>query len=49
MLPANLEIARFVKMVHFGVPPQAVKLKMSAEGYDPSLLEFVMILVSLQL
>lgn len=30
---------RFFKMVQFGVPAVAVKLKMKAEGLDPSVLE----------
>jgi WASH complex subunit CCDC53 len=39
--PQDPGLARFFKMVQFGVPPPAVKLKMAAEGYDPSLLEYV--------
>ncbi|XP_046388484.1 WASH complex subunit 3 [Ischnura elegans] len=31
--------AKFFKMVHFGVPPQAVKLKMEQEGLDPNYLD----------
>jgi WASH complex subunit CCDC53 len=31
--------ARFFRMVHVGVPAQAVKLKMKQEGLDPSVLE----------
>lgn len=31
--------ARFFRMVQVGVPPQAVKLKMKAEGLDPNILE----------
>ncbi len=30
---------KYFKMKQFGVPAEAVKLKMSAEGLDPSLLE----------
>lgn len=30
---------KFFKMVQFGVPPPAVKLKMNAEGVDPNVLE----------
>lgn len=30
---------RFFKMLHFGVPKQAVKLKMEQEGLDSSILE----------
>lgn len=30
---------KFFKMVQFGVPPPAVKLKMSVEGLDPNVLE----------
>ncbi|CAB3380612.1 Hypothetical predicted protein [Cloeon dipterum] len=30
---------KFFKMVQFGVPPQAVKLKMQSEGLDPAILE----------
>uniref|UniRef100_A0A1B6H0H8 WASH complex subunit 3 n=1 Tax=Cuerna arida TaxID=1464854 RepID=A0A1B6H0H8_9HEMI len=32
------ELARFFKMVQFGVPVPAVKLKMQQEGFDPELL-----------
>lgn len=31
--------ARFFRMIQFGVPVEAVRLKMQAEGYDPSILE----------
>ncbi|KAL4191854.1 hypothetical protein AMTRI_Chr06g169290 [Amborella trichopoda] len=31
-------LARFCRMLHFGVPEQAVKMQMSIEGMDPSLL-----------
>lgn len=40
--PKACEDARFVrffKMVQFGVPPAAVKLKMEMEGVDPCVLE----------
>nr|XP_023013881.1 WASH complex subunit 3 [Leptinotarsa decemlineata] len=30
---------KFFKMVQFGVPPPAVKLKMQNEGYDPNILD----------
>lgn len=30
---------KYFKMVQFGVPPSAVKQKMSAEGFDPTILE----------
>lgn len=30
---------KYFKMVHFGVPKQAVKLKMEQEGLDASVLE----------
>ncbi|XP_065342649.1 WASH complex subunit 3 [Cloeon dipterum] len=30
---------KFFKMVQFGVPPQAVKLKMQSEGLDPAILD----------
>lgn len=30
---------KFFKMLQFGVPPAAVKLKMQTEGIDPSILE----------
>lgn len=30
---------KYFKMMHFGVPKPAVKLKMQQEGLDPSLLE----------
>uniref|UniRef100_A0A1B6KWC5 WASH complex subunit 3 n=1 Tax=Graphocephala atropunctata TaxID=36148 RepID=A0A1B6KWC5_9HEMI len=33
------ELARFFKMVQFGVPVPAVKLKMKQEGFDPDLLD----------
>lgn len=36
--PPNPEIARFVKMLQFGVPLRAVEQKMQAEGFDPALL-----------
>lgn len=30
---------KYFKMMHFGVPKEAVKLKMRQEGLDPSILE----------
>lgn len=30
---------KYFKMLHVGVPKQAVKLKMKQEGLDPSILE----------
>ncbi|CAL7934583.1 unnamed protein product [Xylocopa violacea] len=30
---------KYLKMVHFGVPKEAVKLKMKQEGLDPSILD----------
>lgn len=33
------ELARFIKMVQFGVPVPAVKLKMQQEGFNPDLLD----------
>lgn len=30
---------KYFKMIHFGVPKQAVKLKMEQEGLDGSILE----------
>ncbi|KAL1462989.1 hypothetical protein WDU94_014782 [Cyamophila willieti] len=33
------ELKRFYKMIQFGVPVQAVKLKMKAEGFDPELIQ----------
>lgn len=30
---------KYYKMVHFGVPPAAIKQKMQAEGVDPNLLD----------
>ncbi|XP_059474879.1 WASH complex subunit 3 [Neocloeon triangulifer] len=33
------QYTKFFKMVQFGVPPQAVKLKMISEGLDPNILE----------
>lgn len=35
----NPELLRFYKMIQFGVPVEAVKLKMKQEGFDPSLLD----------
>lgn len=32
------ELVRFYKMVQFGVPVPAVKVKMQLEGFDPNLL-----------
>jgi WASH complex subunit CCDC53 len=31
--------AKFFRMIQVGVPVEAVRLKMQAEGYDPSILE----------
>ncbi|XP_045529057.1 WASH complex subunit 3 [Pieris brassicae] len=36
------EYMRFVKMVHVGVPIQAVKLKASLEGLDPNELDIIL-------
>ncbi|XP_047513994.1 WASH complex subunit 3 [Pieris napi] len=36
------EYVRFVKMVHVGVPLQAVKLKVSLEGLDPNELDIIL-------
>lgn len=33
------QYARFLRMIQVGVPVQAVRLKMHAEGLDPSILE----------
>ncbi|KAJ9592694.1 hypothetical protein L9F63_015638 [Diploptera punctata] len=38
-LAQDPQYAKFFKMVHFGVPVQAVQLKMQQEGLDPSVLE----------
>lgn len=35
----DIRYDKFFKMKQFGVPVEAVKLKMSAEGLDPTLLE----------
>lgn len=35
--PSHSEYDRFIKMVSVGVPLEAVKLKLSAEGLDPNL------------
>lgn len=35
----DIRYDKYFKMKQFGVPAEAVKLKMSAEGLDPSLLE----------
>lgn len=35
----DIRYDKFFKMKQFGVPADAVKLKMSVEGLDPSLLE----------
>ncbi|CAG9129262.1 unnamed protein product [Plutella xylostella] len=37
--PSHPEYDRFVKMVQVGVPLEAVKLKVSIEGLDPSIFE----------
>lgn len=39
--PANQNpiLERYKKMIHFGVPLQAVKLKMQQEGVDPNLID----------
>lgn len=34
--PSYPEYDRFLKMVSVGVPLEAVKLKLSAEGFDPN-------------
>lgn len=31
--------SKYFKMVHVGVPVQAVKLKMQSDGFDPSILD----------
>lgn len=36
---SNPQYARFFRMIQVGVPVQAVRLKMHAEGLDPSILE----------
>ena len=36
---ADIGYKKYFKMMQFGVPAQAVKLKMLAEGFDPYLLE----------
>lgn len=38
-VPSHPEYDRFVKMVQVGVPLEAVKLKVSLEGLDPSVFE----------
>lgn len=38
----NPEYERFVKMVQVGVPIEAVKLKVSLEGLDPTVLEKIL-------
>lgn len=35
----NPELIRFQNMIRFGVPIEAIKLKMKQEGFDPSLLD----------
>lgn len=35
----DIRYKKYFKMLHFGVPPQAVKMKMDAEGIDPHILE----------
>ncbi|KAL1139885.1 hypothetical protein AAG570_006862 [Ranatra chinensis] len=35
----SVDISKYTKMVQFGVPLQAVKLKMQQEGFDPNLLD----------
>lgn len=36
------EYDRFIKMLHVGVPLQAVKLKVSLEGLDPTVFEKIL-------
>ncbi|XP_014219198.1 WASH complex subunit 3 [Copidosoma floridanum] len=36
---ADPQYAKYFKMIHFGVPKQAIKLKMEQEGLDSSVLE----------
>ncbi|XP_076765860.1 coiled-coil domain containing 53 [Xylocopa sonorina] len=36
---ADPRYEKYLKMVHFGVPKEAVKLKMKQEGLDPSVLD----------
>ncbi|XP_044255730.1 WASH complex subunit 3 [Tribolium madens] len=38
-LTSDPRYQRFFKMLQFGVPPAAVKLKMQSEGIDPSILD----------
>ncbi|XP_067009895.2 WASH complex subunit 3 isoform X2 [Anabrus simplex] len=40
--------AKFFRMIHVGVPIQAVRLKMQAEGFDPSVLESTSLITSCQ-
>ncbi|XP_038214524.1 WASH complex subunit 3 [Zerene cesonia] len=40
--PVNPEYMRFVKMVQVGVPLQAVKLKLTLEGLDPTELDKIL-------
>jgi len=39
------QYARFFRMIQVGVPVEAVRLKMQAEGLDPSILEWVNFLI----
>lgn len=39
----DIRYKKYFKMIQFGVPASAVKLKMDAEGIDPTLLEYVLL------
>lgn len=39
-ISSDPQYAKYFKMIHFGVPKPAVKLKMEQEGLDPSMLEW---------
>lgn len=39
----DIRYKKYFKMMQFGVPATAVKLKMDAEGIDPTLLEYVLL------
>lgn len=43
----DIRYKKYFKMMQFGVPATAVKLKMDAEGIDPTLLEYVLLFSNL--
>lgn len=43
----DIRYKKYFKMMQFGVPATAVKLKMDAEGINPTLLEYVLLFSNL--